>query len=315
MSWLVTGGAGYVGAHVVHALAATGAQVVVLDDLSTGDAGRLDALPAVPVVVGSVRDRGLVRRVLREHAVQGVVHLAAREQAEESGADPLTAWTENVEGLVALLEGCRAKGVSRFVLTSSTAVYGEPDTEPLTEEAPCRPLSPYGRTKLAGEWLLRDCAAAYGLAAVSLRLSDVAGAADPRLGDTSTAHLLPRVFTALDAGTPVVADPSVVRDHVHVADVVEAHLAAVRALEGDSPGGTYNVGTGRGTSVLDVLRVVAEVTGGDSTPELSGRRPEEPARVVPDVGRIGRELGWRARHDLHDVVASAWTAWRHSQPL
>ncbi|MFQ1003539.1 NAD-dependent epimerase/dehydratase family protein [Modestobacter sp. SSW1-42] len=316
MSWLVTGGAGYLGAHVVHALAGSGGQVVVLDDLSTGDAGRLDRLPAVPLVVGSVRDRGLVRRVLREHAVRGVVHLAAREQAEETGADPLAAWTANVEGTVALLESCRAKGVGRFVFASSTAVYGDPDAGPLTEDAPCRPLSPYGRTKLAGEWLLRDCAAAYGLAAVSLRLPDVAGAADPRLGDTNAAHLLPRVFAALDAGTaPVVAGGTVVRDHVHVADVADAHLAAVRALEAGAPGGTYNVGTGRGSSVLDVLRVVAEVTGGDTTPELVDRRPEEPASVVPDVGRAGRELGVRARHDLHDVVTSAWTAWRRLQPL
>ncbi|MCZ2830140.1 NAD-dependent epimerase/dehydratase family protein [Modestobacter sp. VKM Ac-2986] len=314
MSWLVTGGAGYVGAHVVHALAATGAQVVVLDDLSTGDAGRLDGLPAVPVVAGSVRDRGLVRRVLREHAVQGVVHLAGRADDAESGADPLPTWTENVEGLVALLESCRAKGVGRFVLSGSTAVYGDPGPGPLTEDAPLRPLSPYGRTALAGEWLLRDCAAAYGLAAVTLRCADVGGAADPRLGDTRPSGLLPRVFAALDAGTaPVVAEA--VRDLVHAADVADAHVAAVRALEAGAPGGVLNVGTGRGSSVSDVLRVVAEVTGGDTTPEPVDRRPEEPAHVVPDVGRAGRELGWRARRDLHDVVTSAWTAWRHSQPL
>ena len=314
MSWLVTGGAGYVGAHVVHALAASGTQVVVLDDLSTGDAGRLDALPGVPVVAGSVRDRGLVRRVLREQAVQGVVHLAG----QPAGSDPLAAWAEDVEGLVALLESCRAKGVSRFVFASSTAVYGAPDAEPVPEDAPCRPLSPYGRTTLAGEWLLGDCAAAYGLAAVTLRLPEVAGAADPRLGDTDQADLLPQVFAALDAGTaPVVsgghttADGTLVRDLVHVADVAAAHVAAVRALEAGSPGGVHNVGSGRGSSALDVLRAVAEVTGGDTTPEVTGAHPEDPASVVPAVDRIERELGVRARHDLHDVVTSAWTAWRH----
>jgi len=184
-------------------------------------------------------------------------------------------------------------------------------------------LSPHGRTKLAGEWLLGDCATASGLAAVSLRFADVGGAADPGLGDTDTGHLLPGVFAALDAGTaPVVAggdhttgDGTAVRDHVHVADVADAHLAAVRALEAGSPGGVYNVGTGRGSSVLDVLRVVAEVTGGDTTPELAARRPEEPASVVPDVRRVEGELGTRAGRDLHDVVTSAWTAWRHLHPL
>jgi UDP-glucose 4-epimerase len=317
MSWLVTGGAGYVGAHVVHALAAAGARVVVLDDLSTGDAGRLDRLPDVPVVVGSVRDRGLVRRVLREHAVQGVVHLAAREQPTTSGTDPLTTWAENVEGLVALLESCRAKGVGRFVFASSTAVHGAPDGGPVSEDAPCRPLTPYGRTKLAGEWLVGDCVTAHGLAAVVLRLPEVGGAADPRLGDTAADRFLPQVFAALDAGSaPVVAgDGTAVRDLVHVADVTDALVAAVRALEAGSPGGVYHVGTGRGTSALDVLRVVAEVTGGDTTPEVTDVHPGEPAAVVPAVDRLERELGVRARRDLHDVVTSAWTAWRHAQPL
>lgn len=315
MTWLVTGGAGYVGAHVVHALAAAGTRVVVLDDLSTGDAGRLDGLPDVPLVAGSVRDRGLVRRVLREQAVQGVVHLAGRSAG--SATDPLRVWAENVEGLVALLESCRAKGVGRFVFASSTAVYGAPDADPVPEDAPCRPLSPYGRATLAGEWVLGDCVAAYGLAAVTLRLPEVAGAADPRLGDTDPARFLPQVFTALDAGTaPVVttghdtADGTLVRDLVHVADVADAHVAAVRALEAGSTGGVHNVGSGRGSSALDVLRVVAEVTGGDTTPDLAGARPEDPASLVPAVERIEHALGVRARRDLPDVVASAWTAWR-----
>ncbi|PZA20029.1 NAD-dependent epimerase/dehydratase family protein, partial [Modestobacter versicolor] len=236
MTWLVTGGAGYIGAHVVHAMVAAGERVVVLDDLSTGDAGRLDGLPAVPLVVGSVRDRGLVRRVLREHGVRGVVHVAGKKQVAESVADPLTYYAENVAGLVALLEGCRAKGVTRFVFSSSAAVYGTPDVDPVPEDAPCRPLSPYGRTKLAGEWLLRDCAAAWGLAATSLRYFNVAGAAHPRLGDTGAANLVPLVFAALDAGHPPVVlgddhatpDGTGVRDYVHVADVAAAHLAAAR---------------------------------------------------------------------------------------
>ncbi|MQA32716.1 UDP-glucose 4-epimerase GalE [Modestobacter roseus] len=323
MTWLVTGGAGYIGAHVVHAMAAAGEPVVVLDDLSSGDAGRLDGLPGVPLVVGSVRDRGLVRRVLREHAVQGVVHVAGKKAVAESVADPLRYFAENVEGLVALLESCRAKGVGRFVFSSSAAVYGAPDADPVTEDAPCRPLSPYGQTKLVSEWVLRDCATAYGLAATSLRYFNVAGAARPRLGDTGAANLVPMVFAALDAGTPPVVfgddhatpDGTGVRDYVHVADVATAHLAAARALTAGSAGGTYNVGTGAGCSVRDVLRVVAEVTGADTTPVVAGRRPGDAASVVAAVGRIERELGFRARRGLPDMIASAWTAWRRLQPL
>jgi len=140
VSWLVTGGAGYIGAHVVHAMVAAGERVVVLDDLSTGDAGRLAELPSVPLVVGSVRDRGLVCRVLREHAVQGVVHVAGKKQVAESVADPLTYYAENVDGLRVLLEQCVSASVRRFVFSSSAAVYGSPDTDPVGEDAPCRPL-------------------------------------------------------------------------------------------------------------------------------------------------------------------------------
>jgi UDP-glucose 4-epimerase len=322
VSWLVTGGAGYVGAHVVHAMVSAGEDVVVLDDLSTGDAGRLAGLPQVPVEVGSVRDRGMVRRVLRENGVTGVVHLAAKKQVAESVADPLLYWAENVEGLVALLEGCRAKGVTRFVFSSSASVYGMPDADRVDEDTPRVPLSPYGRTKLAGEDLLRDCAA-WGLAATSLRYFNVAGAAAPELGDRGAANLVPLVFQALDAGRPPVlfgddhptADGSPVRDFVHVSDVADAHVAAARALAAGRPGGTYNVGRGEGSSVREVLRVVAEVTGGDTTPEVAGRRPGDPARVVAAVDRIARDLGFRATRDLREMIASAWTAWRALQPL
>jgi UDP-glucose 4-epimerase len=322
VSWLVTGGAGYVGAHVVHAMVAAGEDVVVLDDLSTGDAGRLAGLPQVRLEVGSVRDRGMVRRVLRENGVAGVVHLAGKKQVAESVADPLLYWAENVEGLVALLEGCRAKGVTRFVFSSSASVYGMPDAERVTEDTACHPLSPYGRTKLAGEDLLRDCAA-WGLTATSLRYFNVAGAAAPGLGDRGTANLVPLVFQALDAGRPPVLfgddhptpDGSCVRDFVHVSDVADAHVAAARALTAGRPGGTYNVGRGEGSSVLEVLRVVAEVTGGDTTPEVAGRRPGDPARVVAAVDRIAADLGFRATRDLHEMITSAWTAWRALQPL
>jgi UDP-glucose 4-epimerase len=314
VSWLVTGGAGYVGAHVVHAMVAAGQRVVVLDDLSTGDAGRLTALPQVPLEVGSVRDRGMVRRVLRENAVTGVVHLAATDQDD----DPLRTWAVNVEGIVALLEGCRAKGVARFVHGSGAAVYGER----VRGDDDCRPTSPYGRTLLAAEQVVRDCAAR-GLAGTSLRCATVAGAAAPELGDRGPAGLLPEVFAALDAGrAPLLhgadhptSDGSPVRDVVHVSDVAAAFLAAARALAAGRPGGTYDVGRGEAVSVREVLRVVAEVTGGDTTPEVVPARPGEPARVVLAVDRTARDLGWRATRDLRQTVADAWASWRALQPL
>ena len=318
MGWLVPGGAGYVGAHVVHALVAAGEDVVVLDDLSTGDATRLTGLPQVPLEVGSVRDRGMVRRVLRENAVTGVVHLAGTDRDD----DPLGTWSGNVEGLLALLEGCRAKGVTRFVLSSGAAVYGAPDADRAGEDTARRPLSPYGRSLRAAEDLVRDCAA-WGLSATVLRCATVAGAAGPHLGDQETGHLLPSVFAALDADRPPLLpgddhstpDGSPVRDVVHAADVAAAHVAAARALAAGRPGGTYDVGRGVGVSLREVLRVVAEVTGGDTTPEVTARRPGEPSRLVLAVDRADRDLGWRATRDLPGIVASAWESWRALQPL
>ncbi len=316
MTWLVTGGAGYIGAHVVRALVQDGASVVVLDDLSTGAAARVDQ--AATFVPGTVLDGSLVRRVLADHDVRGVVHIAAKKQVGESVADPLLYYRENVAGLIALLDGCRAHGVERFVFSSSAATYGLPDVELVDEDTLGVPLSPYGESKLVGEWLLRDCAAAYGLAVMSLRYFNVAGAASPELGDPGVFNLVPLVFSALAAGrrpqvfgadypTP---DGTCIRDYVHVADIAAAHLAAARALESGAPGATYNIGRGEGSSVLDVLRVVGEVTGADVAYDVVARRAGDPARVVAAVDRIRVGLGFSAQRDLHDMVQSAWAGWQ-----
>jgi len=320
MTWLVTGGAGYIGAHVVRSLLQDGDPVVVLDDLSTGDRTRVD--PAAVLIEGSVLDRGLVRRVLREHGVTGVVHIAAKKQVGESMADPLLYYRENVEGLIALAESCREKGVDRFVFSSSAATYGLPDVDLVDEDTPGVPLSPYGESKLVGEWLLRHCERAYGLRTMNLRYFNVAGAATPELGDTGVFNLIPMVFERLQAGerarvfggdypTP---DGTCVRDYVHVADIAAAHRAAARALAGGAPGATYNIGRGEGSSVLDVLRVVGEVTGLDATPEVVERRDGDPARVVAAVDRIRDGLGFTAAHDLRSMVESAWAGWQLRHP-
>ena len=320
MTWLVTGGAGYIGAHVVRALVRDGASVVVLDDLSTGDGSRVD--PAAALVEGSVLDRGLVRRTLREHGVTGVVHIAAKKQVGESMADPLLYYRENVEGLVALLDSCRDKGVDKVVFSSSAATYGLPDVDLVDEDTPKAPLSPYGESKLVGEWMLDHCERAYGLRSMNLRYFNVAGCASPDLGDVGVFNLVPMVFERLEAGerprvfggdypTP---DGTCVRDYVHVGDIADAHLAAARALEDGAPGATYNIGRGEGSSVLDVLKVVGEVTGLDTTPDVVDRRPGDPARIVAKVDRIREGLGFTARHDLREMVDSAWAGWRLRHP-
>ena len=316
MTWLVTGGAGYIGAHVVRSLVQDGAEVVVLDDLSTGDRARVD--PAVALVEGTVLDRDLVRRVLREHAVTGVVHIAAKKQVGESVADPVLYYRENVEGLVALVDCCRDGGVDRFVFSSSAATYGLPDVDMVDEDTPKVPLSPYGESKLIGEWLLNACERAYGLRTMNMRYFNVAGGASPELSDAGVFNLIPMVFERLQAGerprvfggdypTP---DGTCIRDYVHVSDIAEAHRAAARALDDGAPGATYNIGRGEGSSVLDVLRVVGEVTGLDTTPDVVDRRPGDPARVVAKVDRIREGLGFTAQHDLHEMVRSAWAGWQ-----
>jgi UDP-glucose 4-epimerase len=315
MTWLVTGGAGYIGAHVVRALVQDGRDAVALDDLSTGTRERVD--PRARFVQGSLLDRTVLDAVLP--GVTGVVHIAAKKQVGESVAEPLHYYRENVDGLLTLLEACRDHGVEQVVFSSSAATYGMPDVDLVTEDTPKAPLSPYGETKLVGEWLLRDCARAFGLRVVSLRYFNVAGAASPDLGDPGVFNLVPLVFQALSKGerpqvfggdypTP---DGTCVRDYVHVADVAAAHLAAARALEGGTAGATYNVGRGIGSSVLEVLATVAEVTGRDTAYDVVDRRPGDPARIVASVDRIRAELGFEAVHDLREMVASAWEAWQH----
>ncbi|MGK5530803.1 UDP-glucose 4-epimerase GalE [Streptomyces sp. URMC 129] len=328
MSWLITGGAGYIGAHVVRAMRDAGERVVVLDDLSTGIAARL--APDVPLVTGSVLDRALLDRTLAAHGVTGVVHLAAKKQVAESVAEPLTYYRENVHGLTVLLEAVAAARVRRFVLSSSAAVYGMPDTDTVTEETPCLPMNPYGETKLAGEWLVRAAGRAHGIATVCLRYFNVAGAAAPGLADTGAANIIPMFFERITLGeAPVIfgddyptPDGTCVRDYVHVADLAEAHLAAARHLAerpAPPPGAgddlTLNIGTGTGASVREVAALVAEVTGvREPAAKVAGRRPGDPARVVAAAGLARERLGFTARRGLREMVSSAWEGWRLRHP-
>ncbi|MFN8076547.1 MAG: UDP-glucose 4-epimerase GalE [Kineosporiaceae bacterium] len=322
-TWLVTGGAGYIGSHVVRTLLATGRRVVVLDDLSSGHRAFVD--PAATFVEGSVTDVAAADAALTHGggAVDGVVHLAGYKYAGVSVDRPLHTYEQNVLGMHLLLARMLEHGVHRCVFSSSAACYGTPDVDLVTEDLPTRPESPYGETKLIGEWLLRDLVRVTPLRATSLRYFNVVGSGYPDLYDTSPHNLFPRVLKALTGGdVPMVfgvdyptPDGSCVRDYVHVQDLAEAHVGAAQALEdGVELEPVYNLGSGEGVSVLEIMGAIRDVTGIAFDPVIRERRPGDPARIVASGERAARDLGWAMRHDLHDMVASAWRAWQVSQP-
>jgi UDP-glucose 4-epimerase len=332
MTWLITGGAGYIGSHVARAMVEAGESAVVLDDLSVGIPARLDGLPQrIPLVRGSTLDRETVDCAIAEHGVTGVVHLAARKQVGESVEQPLRYYRENVQGLTVLLEAVVAAGVRRFVFSSSAAVYGTPQNELVTEDTPCMPVNPYGETKLAGEWLVRAAGRAHGIATGCLRYFNVAGAASPQLADTGVFNIVPMFFDALTRGeAPLIfgadyptPDGTCVRDYIHVQDLAEAHVSAARELgarpvPASGPGSdlTVNIGTGEGVSVREMAALIAEVTGKrEPEPRVAPRRAGDPARVVASPGLAAEKLGWSARLGVREMVASAWEGWclRHPQ--
>jgi UDP-glucose 4-epimerase len=314
-TWLLTGGAGYIGAHVLRALQASGRDVVVVDDLSTGLARKVPE--GVPLLQVNVADRPAVEDALREHEVTGVVHLAAKKAVGESVERPEYYYRENVDGMLSLLEAMAAVGTRCFVYSSSAAVYGSPREEFVSEESVLVPESPYGQTKVVGEWMTANAAVNRDLSWISLRYFNVAGAASPALGDTSVFNLIPMVFRALSQGqrpqvfgddypTP---DGSCIRDYIHVADLAEAHVVAAARCEGETIGRAFNVGRGQGVSVFEVMEMVSEVLGRDVQAEVAPRRPGDPAQLVALADRIRGELGWSASRDLRQMVASAWEAW------
>jgi UDP-glucose 4-epimerase len=319
MTWLITGGAGFIGAHVVRVMREAGEPVAVYDDLSTGDRSRVPE--DVPFVQGTTLDAAQLRRSMADLSVHGVVHLAAKKQVAESVERPLYYYRENLDGLRTVLEAAAATGVLRFLFSSSASVYGMPDVDLVTEQTPCLPMSPYGETKLAGEWLVAAAGQAHGMATASLRYFNVAGAAAPELGDPGVFNLIPMVFERLEAGrAPLIfgddyptPDGTCVRDYIHVADIASAHLAAARRLVADPQARlVLNIGSGEGVSVAEVIDTIRRVTGhSDLAPEVAPRRAGDPARVVASAELIGKELGWTARFDLEQMVTSAWEGWRH----
>lgn len=317
MTWLVTGGAGYIGAHVVRALLEHGRDVAVVDDLSSGHP---DYVPsAVPFLEADINDTNVLAQWMARVGVTGVIHVAGFKYAGVSVQEPLRTYRANVTGTASLLEAMRSAEVEHIVFSSSAATYGTPEQELVTEDTPTRPESPYGESKLIGEWLLADQGRATGLRHTSLRYFNVVGAGDSALADTSPHNLLPLVFRAIAEGrAPVIfgddyetPDGTCVRDYVHVRDLAEAHVVAARRLEaGDTLRPVYNLGSGDGTSVRQIMDAVREVTGVDFVPEIRERRLGDPARIVADGSAAAVDLGWRMRHSVQDMVRSAWEAAR-----
>lgn len=318
MTWLITGGAGYIGSHVVAAAMAAGHEVVIIDDLSTGFSDRIPS--DVPFVQADIADQDAVRSIIREHNITGVVHLAAKKQVGESVEQPLMYWEWNVSKMISFLDVLVSENVRNFVYSSSAAVYGNPEdgVTALTELTPCKPLSPYGATKLAGEVLIESLTTIDKLSAVSLRYFNVAGTANNQLADRLALNLIPIALNLLEQGKSVTvfgadyptADGTCIRDYVHVADLAEAHVAAMSHLESTHNGHIrLNIGTGNGASVLDIVHGIERCSSKSVEWHDTGRRAGDPVSVVADVQQAYKVLGWKSSRTLQDIVQSAWDAW------
>jgi UDP-glucose 4-epimerase len=316
MTILVTGGAGYIGSHMVYELVDAGERVVVLDNLSTGH--RWAVAEGVPLIVGESGDQPLVTRLIRDHGVDAIIHFAASLVVPDSVRDPLGYYRNNTVNSRALIECAVNSGVRHFIFSSTAAVYGNPATIPVAEDAPTVPISPYGWSKLMTETMLRDTGRAHGLAHVILRYFNVAGADPQGRAGQSTANATHLIKVAGEAalglrpkldvyGTDYATpDGTCIRDYIHVSDLARAHLDALRYLRSGAPSLTLNCGYGHGFSVLEVTETVKRVSGVDFKVETAPRRPGDPDRIVAASDRARKVLGWQPRFDdLPTIVAHA----------
>lgn len=310
--WLLTGGAGYIGSHVAKELLENNFEVCIVDDLSTGLKERIPE--KVNFYQGTLLDEKFLTEVFSKEKISGVIHLAAKKSVGESMEKPNLYFEENVLGLLNLLNQMASHQIKNIVYSSSAAVYGEP-LDPLVNEAsPTLPTSVYGETKLIGEWIIKKSR----LNSIILRYFNVAGAGEPRLGDTATDNVIPKVFKALSEGkTPEIfgddyltPDGTCIRDYVHVSDLAYAHLLAAKKLEETSNSSIFNVGTSNGVSVKQLFEQIKISMKNDFQYQVSPRRPGDPAATVADVTKIQNELNFKSKFELSDMVNSAWQAWQ-----
>lgn len=319
-AWLVTGGAGYIGAHVVSALLEAGFDAVAYDNMSTG---KREFVPdGAELVEGDILDIDALTAALTAHGCVGVIHCAGYKYAGESVKYPTHTYLQNVSGTATLLDAMVATQVRSLVFSSSAGVYGTPDTEVVTEATPCQPESPYGESKLVAEWLIRDQVTALAtstapLAATSLRYFNVVGSGPSHIYDVSPHNLFPKVFATLTRGEPAringddydTPDGTCVRDYVHVVELANAHVEAARALDaGRALEPVYNLGSGAGTSVREIVDAMREVTGITTEPTIGPRRAGDPARIVATGDLAARDLKWRPRSTVEHMVLTAWQA-------
>lgn len=319
MTVLVTGGAGYIGSHVVRLLSDRGDDVLVVDDFSTGIDSRVDGLPVVDLDLAAPDATDRLVAAIKEHGVDSIIHFAAKKQVGESVEEPVMYYRQNIGGLTNILAAVEATGLESLVFSSSAATYGMPDVDMVAEDLEARPINPYGQTKLIGEWMIDNQITASKMRgttfnAVKLRYFNVAGAGWPELADTAVMNLIPIVLGRLaDGKAPIIfgddydtPDGTCIRDYVHVKDLAEAHIAALDYMKaGGTTETVFNVGTGTGASVKEVIDTIAEVSGRDIVPEMGERRAGDPPALVADVSRISALLSWKAEFGLDEIVRSA----------
>jgi UDP-glucose 4-epimerase len=324
MTILVTGGAGYIGSHMVHELVDAGEPVVVLDNLSTGF--RFLIPGSVPFVNGSTGDREVVKKTIARHGVTAIIHFAASVVVPDSISDPLGYYRNNTMNTCSLLDVAIDSGVRQFIFSSTAAVYGNAETNPVPENIATAPISPYGTSKLMSEIMLHDAGKAHGLRFVILRYFNVAGA-DPKLrtgqSTAGATHLIKVACEAAlgkrpkmdiygtDYPTP---DGTCIRDYIHVSDLARAHSAALAHLRRGGDSKTFNCGYGKGSSVLEVIDAVRRISGRDFPVEIGGRRPGDPAELVANVDRIRGTLDWRPQFQDLDTIVSHAFAWERRLP-
>ncbi|MBU3693097.1 MAG: UDP-glucose 4-epimerase GalE [Candidatus Nanopelagicaceae bacterium] len=310
---LVTGGAGYIGAHVAAELLKAGYSVRIYDDFSNGLHKRVDG-NFRDIVEGDILDREKLIQAM--HGVDAVIHLAAKKAVEESVKNPLKYYENNVGGTLNLLAAMSLKGVKKIVFSSSAAVYSPNDKDAVEETDPTVPLSPYGATKLLSEELITTVGNAEQISHISLRYFNVVGASIPAFGDNSKDNLVPKVFLALKAGkrpqiygtdypTP---DGTCIRDYIHVQDLALAHVAALKKTESDFVSSVYNVGSGNGYSVREMMNQISQTLGRDINPEESPARAGDSPKLIASTAKIEKELGWKPTATLKEMIDSSWAA-------